>query len=70
MTSSYAEAMPKKGDLDTCLHCGRRITYGRYYFRKGKAVKKWTHPEGTTKCLTKPTEWRGEWPTATPVTGP
>ena len=62
--------MPKKGDLDTCLFCDRRITYGPYYFAKGKAVKKWTHEEGTVTCLTKPENWEGEWPKALPKYGP
>ncbi len=61
--------MAKKGDLDRCLHCGRRISFGPYYFRKGKTVKYWTHREGLRSCLTKPMNWEGEWPKAEPVSG-
>lgn len=61
--------MAKSGDLDTCLHCRRQISYGPYHFKDRKVTKRWTHEEGTIKCLTKPEGWIGEWPSATPLIG-
>lgn len=59
--------MAKTSDLDTCLHCRRQISFGPYYFKKGKVEKRWTHPEGMMNCSTKPEGWVGEWPKATPL---
>ncbi len=61
--------MPKKGDLDTCLHCRQRITYGRYYTGKGKSKKRWMHEGWMITCPTKPANWKGEWPKAKPLYG-
>jgi hypothetical protein len=61
--------MPKKGDLDLCLYCRRRITYGPYFYRKGKVKKRWTHSYAMRSCLTKPERWKGKWPKAKPLSG-
>lgn len=59
--------MTKTGDLDRCMHCHRRISFGPYYIQKGVTVKRWTHKEGIRSCLSKPEGWQGEWPKATPL---